>query len=98
MNISNFCPNKSPQRVADCKIGGHSAKGPDKRPLDPPAVVEFVVKDKDRFKSYLWSPYFFCTTTLVPQDGEPSKCDMLTGCLTSSLHIIQQDDKEKTCT
>ncbi len=58
-------------------------------PLDPPPVIEFTLHDNDHAKRWLHSPYWFCTAGLEPLDGQECKTDLLTGCLSSSLHKVK---------
>lgn len=76
---------------ADVDIA-RSGKGPDKLPLDPPPVLDFVVMDEDPSRSYLHSPYWFCTVSIETANGRPVQPGMLSGSLTSSLHKVKLSD------
>ncbi|OQV07204.1 hypothetical protein CLAIMM_11670 [Cladophialophora immunda] len=71
-----------------------SAKKPqnDKVSLDPPIVIELLVIDDDPTRSWLHSPYLFCTAELVRVDDKPNRSDTLSGTLTSSLHVVKMND------
>ncbi|KIX97188.1 uncharacterized protein Z520_07302 [Fonsecaea multimorphosa CBS 102226] len=71
-----------------------SARKPqtERRCLDPPVVIEFLVIDNDPSRSWLHSPHYFCLVQLVRLDGKPSKSNLLIGTLTSSLHVVKLND------
>ncbi|KAH0841299.1 hypothetical protein FOPE_06240 [Fonsecaea pedrosoi] len=71
-----------------------SAKKPqnDKVALDPPVVIELLVFDDDATRSWLHSPYLFCTAELVNLDDKQTRSDTLSGTLTSSLHVVKMGD------
>ncbi|OAP59669.1 hypothetical protein AYL99_06967 [Fonsecaea erecta] len=77
----------SPQKRASAKKPSN-----DRVSLDPPAVVELVVVDDDPTRSWLHSPYLFCTVELVRLDDKHNGSNTLSGTLTSSLHVVKMSD------
>lgn len=73
----------------------HQARGAVKWPLDPPPVVEYLINDNDAQKTWLHSPYWFCTVDVQPVNShEPLRPDTITGTLTSSLHKVKLHDSK----
>ncbi|EXJ95257.1 hypothetical protein A1O1_00377 [Capronia coronata CBS 617.96] len=69
-----------------------NARGAVKWPLDPPCVVELFLRDGDQSRSYLHSPYWFCTSEIEAVNNEALESDTLSGALTSSLHKVKMHD------
>jgi len=71
-------------------------KDKDRKPLDPPPVIQLFVRDPgDPAQNYLQSPYFWMAATLWHEkDDKPldNGHQALTGSLTSSLHRLKDMD------
>jgi len=67
-----------------------------KWPIDPPPVIELIVHDNDPTRSYLHSPFWFCTAQLDPNPSNRqfAQSDLLVGCLSSSLHKVKLSDNK----
>ncbi|OLL26600.1 hypothetical protein NEOLI_004285, partial [Neolecta irregularis DAH-3] len=83
---------QQPERARVCTV-----KERERRPVDPPPIVQLKVADGSDFaQNYLQSPYFFMCANLVnAEDGTPHpvpSCQSLAGTIVSSLHRLKDVD------
>ncbi|KAK9451176.1 velvet factor-domain-containing protein, partial [Limtongia smithiae] len=90
--VLNIC--QQPQR---CKAAGTSERAlADRKAVDPPPIVQLVVRDNDPHCEWLQSPFFFMCVNLfdpvvdMPINRPPS--ESLAGTLVSSLHRVRDEN------
>ncbi|ERF68421.1 hypothetical protein EPUS_03739 [Endocarpon pusillum Z07020] len=68
----------------------------DRKPLEPPPVIEILLDDNDPYKNFLSSPYYFMCATLhdtnKAETSPHSRNADLAGTLVSSLHRVKDTE------
>lgn len=88
------------QQPVRCRATGSSDRAlADRKAVDPPPIVQLVVRDGDPAREWLQSPFFFmCANLCDPVRDQPvprPPSETLAGTLVSSLHRVRdEDDRE----